>query len=98
MSSLPRREYTEEFKKDAVDQVVIAGKRAVDVARSLDIPVGNLNRWLARQRDPKTTLRHKMPVSDLEAQNAQLRRQVAMLAMERDILKKATAYFAKSLV
>jgi transposase len=63
------------------------------VAQQLGIPPGTLARWI-----PKADDKAKAPAQgpqDVQAELQRLRKEVAELRMERDILKKATAYFAK---
>jgi len=89
-----RRDYTEEFKQDAVALVVDQGYSIAGAARSLGISTGNLGRW-KREREAHTggdTLDQ-----DERAELKQLRKEVRLLRMEKDILKKASQYFAKEM-
>ncbi|MCO4834983.1 MAG: transposase [Acidimicrobiaceae bacterium] len=87
----PRRSFTKEFKADAVSLVLDEGRTLADVARSLDIGDGNLGNWVRQaridrgERDGLTT--------NEKAELAELRRENSRLRMERDLLKRATAFW-----
>jgi transposase len=86
-----RRKYDEEFKKNAVKLSYASPKSLKDVAVDLGINETMLYKW--RQRF--TALGDKTRYATLEEENRALRLENAELKMERDMLKKATAYFAK---
>jgi len=94
MARRKRRKFTAEQKADAVRLVRETGN-LTEVARNLDLTRSALDSWV-RQADvddgkgPADAL-----TSDEKAELARLRRQVRTLQMERDFLKKATAFFAK---
>jgi transposase len=91
------KHYTREFKEQAMDLVRVQGTNPTHAARDLDIPPATLNQWLkkagwVRRVEPSPLLPEdphalKLRVADLE-------RQVKRLELEKEILKKATAYFA----
>ena len=87
--------YTKQFKEQAI-KLVIDGQDPTYAARELGLPYSTLRNWLEKAgwRKPEPG----GPVSEdpavLAAQVKALRRQVKRLEMEKDILKKATAYFA----
>ncbi len=83
-----RRTYTPEFKQEAVALVRRSGQSANQVAKELGMTQTSLSRWL-RQAIPASA----NGVQTTEELTA-LRREVARLRMERDILKKAAAFFA----
>lgn len=89
--SLTRRQYDEEFKKNAVKLSYASSKPVREVADDLGITASMLHRW--RQR--YTALGDKTATATLEEELKVLRLENAELRMERDILKKAAAYFAK---
>lgn len=91
---IPRRHYTDDFKAQAVALSDSIGR--TKTARQLEIPVKSLANWVdaARAGRPWHSPQRK-PVSDLESEVARLRAENATLKMEREILKKATAFFAK---
>ena len=82
--------YDEEFKKNAVKISHASPKSITEVADDLGIKVERLYAW----RKKYTAEGDKTRFATLEQENKALRLQNAQLAMERDMLKKATAYFA----
>lgn len=85
MSRIPRRQYTDDFKGQAVALAEPIGP--AKAARQLDVSARTLANWLAASRAGK-------PVSELEAELARLRAENARFKMEREIEKNA-AFFAK---
>lgn len=86
--------YTEEFKREAV-RLLEDGKPLKRVARDLGISVESLRSWRDRigKAGQASARRGRIPL--LEEENRRLRRENARLLEEREILKKATAFFAK---
>ena len=96
MTEKKRRQYSAEFKKEAVGLVTNQGYSVAEAAKNLGIYVGILNRWRREQlKAPQNAFpgtRHRSPeVEELE----RLREENRRLKMEREILKKAAAFFAK---
>ncbi len=92
-----RRQYDPEFKREAVQLVTQGGHRPADVARELGITSKMLGQWrrqLAQHTTPEQAFVGQG--NDREAEVARLKRRVAILEMERDILKKAIGIFAES--
>ena len=89
-----RRHFTREFKVEAVKLITEKGLTVAAVARDLDIAENLLHRWKRQfHEDPGFALMKK---SDQQAEELRrLRRELAIAQQERDILKKAAAYFAK---
>lgn len=87
--------YTEEFKSEAVKLVTEQGYRQCEAARTLGIPVKNLHRWVKDTLSSKNASKPAMKASESELEIVKLRKEIKRLEMERDILKKATAFFAK---
>jgi transposase len=88
-----RRSFTSEFKRDAVAMVVGDGRTIVDVADSLGIGDGTLGNWV---RQSRVDAGDKAGVTTEErAELAKLRKENARLRMERDLLKRATAFWVK---
>ena len=89
-----RAKYTQEFKLEAV-RLVKAGQSQAVVSATLGISVQTLNNWVKLDKEGKQSGVGSRPVSAEQMELARLRAENARLKMERDILKKATAYFAK---
>lgn len=93
-----RKRYTKEFKEGAVRLVTEQGRKKSDVAKSLGIAEVSLSRWIkAFQAEGTDGFRGNGNRSELEKENFELRKKIKELEQEREILKKAAAYFAKSL-
>jgi transposase len=86
-----RRDFTDEFKNDAVKLVIEQGYSATEVGRRLGIHHSNVSRWV---RDHLSCNEKSTDTQDLEAEVKRLRKENKRLLMERDILKKAAAFFA----
>ncbi len=94
MQHITRRRYTDDFKTQAVTLAESVGRS--EAARQLDMSVKTLGNWLDATRAGRPlSSPSRPPVSDLESELARLRAENATLKMEREILKKATAFFAK---
>ena len=86
-----RRTFSDRFRREAVELLRVSGKSANALAKELGVPQTVLSRWkraAARTEDGDGTLQA------LETTVHELRRENARLRMEREILKKATAFFA----
>lgn len=93
---LARRTFTKEFKLHAVQLSEKPGKTVQQAATELGIPVKFLYRWRHEVADRGAdAFRGHGQRASTEADVVRLQRQVAELTMERDILKKAAAWFAK---
>jgi transposase len=89
-----RRSFTPEFKAGAVGLVLDQGKSIPQVARDLDLTESALRMWVERARADRTGGKTGL-TSEERAELARLRKENRELRMERDILKKAAAFFAK---
>ena len=98
METLPRQKYTKEFREQAVRLVIEQDLTVPEAARRLSMSGQTLSNWVFKARHGKLAGMdaNRRPVTDLEAENSKLKRDLAEARMERDILKKATAYFAKA--
>jgi len=95
MVRIPRKAYTLEFKLEAV-RLVESGQRVSEAARSLGIVEQTLANWVKAHLAGK--LRGSGRNGELSAEQMEIRRlraELARVTMERDILGKATAFFAK---
>ena len=91
MKAKKYRRYTTEFKKDAVRLVQEEGLTAAQVARDLGINANSLYKWIQAASPEKEETLSTSEQEELR----QLRKRVRVLEEEREILKKATAFFAK---
>ena len=90
-----RKSYSKEFKLDAVSLVLDQGYTRTDAARNLDITAQMLGRWVKEhQADDGYAFRGNGKLTPEQEEIKKLRSQVKRLQMERDILKKATVFFA----
>ena len=89
--SKARRSFPPEFKQEAVDLYRRSGKSGCQVARELGIPQPTFNRWMRHVAGVPQGSNSFLATEELKV----LRREVEQLRMERDILKKAVAFFAK---
>jgi transposase len=88
-----RRSFSPEFKADVVKLVLEQGRTAGEVSRDLDLTETAVREWVKQAQvdaGDKAGL-----TSDEKAELAQLRKEVRVLPEERDLLKRATAFFAK---
>ncbi len=90
----PRRQFTDEFKAGAVRLVLDEGKTVGAAARDLDLTETALRDWVKRARADRTHGRTGLTTAERE-ELARLRKENRVLQEERDILKKAAAFFAK---
>ena len=82
--------YSDDFKRDAVHQITARGYPVREVSQRLGVSTHSLYKWLKLFSDHSVK-----PGVDHEAENRRLKRELARVTEERDILKKATAYFVR---
>ena len=83
--------YTDEFKQEAVNQVVIHGYSVADVSERLGTSTKSLYDWIkVFNKSPKIRAKE----ADLQAEVARLKRELKRTTKERDILKEAAVFFA----
>ena len=90
---MKRTKYTAEFKEEAVKQVIDKGHTVVDVAKRLGIAEGVLYTWVSKFK--KADEPESSDLKAMQAEMAKLKAELRLTTEERDILKKAAAYFAK---
>jgi transposase len=95
MAKRKRRSFTAEFKGQAVKIVRESGKPIGTVARELDLTETALRSWVRQEEIDAGRGRTGALTTEEREELGRLRREVRTLRMERDILKKATAFFAK---
>jgi len=94
----PKGTYTPEFRAQAV-RLIEEGAAMTEGSRQLSVPLGSLKKWLYAFRAGKLgdIGKHQKPLSDVELELARLKKELAEVKLERDLLKKCAAYFAKEL-
>lgn len=92
---MPRRTYTQNFKDSAARLVTEQGYTVKQAAKSLGVDPASIRAWVRRL--PETPTSSSDDPAALKAEIARLRQENRRLALEREILKKATAFFAKEL-
>ena len=95
MSGRKHQRFSEEFKRDAVHQVVERGYTIAEVANRLGIGKSTLAKWKTVYGDPSKLTNQKASKGDEQIEIARLKTELKRVTEERDILKKAAAYFAK---
>jgi transposase len=95
----PRRTFDQDFIDGAVKLVTQEGYSLAAAAKAVDVPYTTLRQWCQKQSAKESAMgsptSDKARVEQLEAEVRQLRKQLRQTELEREILKKATAYFAK---
>ena len=90
-----RRTFSDEFKQDAVNLVVKQGYSFAAAAKAVDVSSRSLREWHAQLAPEPEACGETASLEELTAENKRLRKQLQRAEMDREILKKATAYFAK---
>jgi transposase len=88
-----RRQFTEEFKRDAVQLVRTSGRPIAEIARELGIYDSTLGNWVRQDRIDRGE--QEGLSSDQQARLGELERETARLRMERDLLKRTVAFWVK---
>ena len=93
---MERRKFTREFKREAVTLITARGVSIAQASRELGVHGSVLRRWVQEQvADPQQAFPGQGQMKPEQGEIERLRREVIKLKAERDILKKAAAYFAK---
>jgi len=95
-TDIPHRVYTAEFKLEAVKLADEVG--VTEAARRLDMPTSSIRNWMkpdVRVKVNGAGNRRRQPVSEVQAELTRLKREVASLKVDNEILRKAAAYLAK---
>ena len=97
MKRIPQGRYSKEFREEAVKLVIDQELSIPEASRRLDIPKSTISNWVRAQKAGKLGAigKDRRELSDTELELARLKRELAQVKMERDILRKAAAYFAK---
>lgn len=89
-----RRKFTAEYKAEAVELAINSGRPIAEIARGLGINEGTLGNWV-KMAKKRGDIKDKPLDIDERARLKELEEEVRRLKMEREILKKAAAWFAK---
>lgn len=90
-----KRHFSLEFRREALELLKSSGRPPEEVAGELGISVGTLYRWQKNPPPPPRGVGAKAQALSAQEENRQLRRELQRVRMERDILKKAVAFFVK---
>jgi transposase len=97
MQKVPYGKYSKEFREEAVKLVIEGGLSVPETSRRLSLPKSTLENWLRKYREG--TLgdigKDQRQLTETERELARVKRELIQTRMERDLLKKAAAYFAK---
>jgi len=89
---MSNKKYTKQFKLDSVHLAISSEQSTASIAKELGVNLNSLYNWIARYRSELLTSEVELtPEQELK----QLRKEVAELRQEKEILKKAATYFAK---
>ena len=88
--------HSQEFRENTARQVLVHGKSASEVARELGLQEWKVRDWV-RSVKSKDSQHQRITGKSHAQENAELKKRLKQLEMENEILKKATAYFAKAL-
>ena len=92
---MARKVYTDEFKRSAAELVREQGYSVKAAAESLGVDPGSVRDWVRRFAPGPAAATPDASAEELRRENARLREENRRLQMEREILKKATAFFAR---
>ncbi len=97
MKRVPYGVYSRELREEAVKLVLESGLSMPEVGRRLSSPPSTVHNWVKQHRvgTLSSVGEHRKAPTEPEAELARLKRELADVTMERDLLKKAAAYFAK---
>jgi transposase len=97
MKGIPKGRYTKEFREEAVKLVTEEKLSWVEAAQRFSLPPGTLGNWVRACKAGKLGDIGKAyrPLTEIEMELARTKKELTEVKMERDILKKAAAYFAK---
>ena len=97
MKKVPKGRYTKEFREEAVKLVTEEGLSLPEAGRRLSLPTSTIRNWVEAFKAGKLgdLGKYQRPLTEIEMELAKVKRELVKVKMERDILKKAAAYFAK---
>lgn len=97
MERIPRGIYTPEFRGEAVKLMESERLSVGEAAKRLSVPKSSLNNWVRQSRTGKLAEigNCQRPPTEMEVELSRVRKELAEVELERDLLKKCAAYFAK---
>ena len=97
MEKIPNAVYTKELREEAVKMITEGGLKASEVARTLSIHKSTVTYWIRAEKKGRLSEvgTSRKSLSETEMELLKLKRELAQVKIERDFLKKASAYFAK---
>jgi len=97
VKGIPQGRYTKEFRQEAVKLVMEEGLSWGEAARRLSLPTSTLANWVKAAKAGKLgeVGKNYRPLTEVEMELTRTKKELVIVKMERDILKKAAAYFAK---
>ena len=97
MERIPNGRYTKEFREEAVKMATDGGLPVLEISKRLSLPKSTLEHWIrvSKKGHLGKIGKGQRPLTDIERELAKVKRELSLARMERDILKKAAAYFAK---
>src|SRR5688572_3350736 len=90
-----RRQFTPEYKAEVVELIRTSGRSITEIARELDLTETNVRAWVKKAEDRDDPAKQGGEDEDLRAELERARKRIRELEMEKTILKKAAAFFAK---
>ena len=96
MARRKRRKFTPEYRAEVVQLVRASGKNIAQLARELDLTESAVRAWVERAKIDEKRDPHGPLTTEERAEMVRLRRELRTATMERDFLRKAAAFFARS--
>jgi transposase len=97
LKGIPQGRYTKEFREEAVKLVTEEKLSLPEAARRLSLPPSTLGNWVRANKEGRLgeVGKTQRPLTEIEMELARTKKELVEVRMERDILKKAAAYFAR---
>jgi len=97
LKGMPQARYTKEFREEAVKLVTEERLSLPEAARRLSLPPSTLGNWVKANKEGRLgeVGKTQRPLTEIEMELARTKKELVEVRMERDILKKAAAYFAR---